>query len=247
MRPLSNLKGFFVTGTDTAVGKTEVAGYMARMFSEDGFRVGVMKPVATGVEGTCNDARILKESCTSEDPMDSINPVFLRMPLAPLVAAKKEHKKIDLGIIWDRFRELSSYNDLMIVEGIGGVMVPIAQKGKRTFYVLDMILRIKLPVIIVARPGLGTINHILMTIGAIRTRKAEIAGIVFNHTCRIKRDASIKTNPALIERLSGVKVLGIMEYNQERSKRRIRWLKGIGHYEDKGKFSYNRDRKPAVS
>ena len=96
------------------------------------------------------------------------------------------------------------------------------------FYVSDMISRLKLPAIIVTRPNLGTINHTLMTVEALRMKKIKITGIIFNYTSRSEKDISIKTNPGIIEELSGVKTLGIMHYNKSRNKRRIRWLSKIG-------------------
>lgn len=221
------MRGFFVTGTDTGVGKTEVASYLAKAFSRRGLRVGVMKPIATGVKRFCKDARILKKYSRSRRAMDYISPVSLRLPLAPMVAADMEKKKIDIRSIWDRFRRLSADSDVMVVEGIGGAMVPIYRKGRKTFYVVDMILKMKLPVIIVARPNLGTINHTILTIEALRRRNAKIAGIIFNYTSLVKKDISVKTNPAVIEKLSGAEVLGIMPYNRNRDKRRIKWLREI--------------------
>lgn len=221
------MRGFFITGTDTGIGKTEVASYLAEIFSKKGFRVGVMKPVATGVVKLCKDAEILKKYSNSKDPIHYINPITLRLPLAPLVASRIEKKNIDMEIIWDRFEKLSRGNDVLIVEGIGGVMVPVCKMHKKIFYVVDMILKMRLPVIIIARPNLGTINHTLMSIKILKSRKIKIAGIIFNHTSRIKKDLSVETNPAIIERLSGVKVLGIMHYNKDRDKRRMRWLSKI--------------------
>ena len=221
------MKGFFVTGTDTGIGKTEVASYLAGMFSRRGLKVGVMKPVATGVEKACRDAKILKRYSGPPHPTDYINPVSLKLPIAPLVAQDIEKKKIDMKAVWDRFGRLKTENDVVIVEGIGGVMVPMCRIGKKIFYVLDMILKMKLPVIIVARPNLGTINHTLLTVRALQSKKIKIAGIIFSHTSKIKNDLSIRTNPAVIEKLSGVRVLGIMHYERIRNKRRIKWLRAI--------------------
>lgn len=202
-------RGFFVTGTDTGVGKTEVAAYLAESFSKKGFKVGTMKPIATG---SSKDARILKA-----DPV-----ISFRLPLAPLVAGK-----VNKGRIWQAFEKLKANSDIVIVEGIGGVMVPISGKGKKAFYVSNMISKMNLPAIIVARPNSGTINHTLMTIEVLRRKKIKIAGIIFNHSSRVKNDISIKTNPGIIQGLSGVKTLGVMHYNKNRSKRRMKWLKRI--------------------
>jgi len=222
------MKGFFVTGTDTGVGKTEIAAYLAKRFSRKGLRVSVMKPVATGFKTVCKDAQILRKFSRSNAPIDCINPVSFRAPLAPLVASALENKKFDTGIIWRRFKRLKKNSDMIIVEGIGGVMVPLYKKGKKVFYVLDMILKMRLPVIIVSRPDLGTINHTLMTIKALETSSVKIKGIIFNQTARVKKDTSVKTNPEVIERLSGIKVLGSMHYNRRRNKRRVRWLRKAG-------------------
>ncbi|NQV04272.1 MAG: dethiobiotin synthase [Candidatus Omnitrophica bacterium] len=222
------MKGFFVTGTDTGVGKTEIAAYLAKRFSRKGLRVSVMKPVATGFKTVCKDAQILRKFSRSNAPIDCINPVSFRAPLAPLVASALENKKFDTGIIWRRFKRLKKNSDMIIVEGIGGVMVPLYKKGKKVFYVLDMILKMRLPVIIVSRPDLGTINHTLMTIKALETSSVKIKGIIFNQTSRVKKDTSVKTNPEVIERLSGIKVLGSMHYNRRRNKRRVRWLRKAG-------------------
>ncbi len=222
------MKGFFVTGTDTGVGKTEVAAYLAKRFSQKGLKVSVMKPVATGFKTFCKDAQILRRFSRSNASIDCINPVSFRSPLAPLVASALENKRFDTGIIWRRFKRLKKNSDMIIVEGIGGVMVPLYKKGKKVFYVFDMILKMHLPVIIVSRPDLGTINHTLMTVKALKTRGVKIKGIIFNHTSRVKKDASVKTNPETIERLSRIRVLGIMHYNRRRNKRRIRWLRGAG-------------------
>ena len=227
MRAVSSLKGVFITATDTGVGKTEVAACLAKGLSEKGFKVGVMKPIATGVKTACRDACILRRHSASNDPADYINPVSLKLPLAPLVAARIENRRIDLDRVYSRFKKLALRNDMVIVEGIGGVMVPIRKRREKTFYVYDLILKMKLPVIVVARPSLGTINHTLMTVCILKSKGIKVAGIILNYTSRAKRDLSSRTNLSLIEELSGERVLGVMHYNRYRSKRRIIWSKGI--------------------
>jgi len=221
------MRSFFITGTDTGVGKTEVAACLASMFYQKGYKVGVMKPFATGVKDISEDARILKRASKSVDSIEIINPISFKLPLAPLVAARLEKKQINFCAIVDKFRRLRKLNDILIVEGIGGVMVPIYEEKRKTFYVIDMIKRFNLPVILVSRPNLGTINHTLMTIKILQDRKIKIAGIIINYASKVKNDLSIETNPEIIERLSGVNVLGIMPYNKDRSKRRIQWLKKL--------------------
>lgn len=222
------MKGFFVTGTDTGVGKTEVAACLAKYFSDKGLRVEVMKPIATGVKRICSDARILRMAAGVSTPLSRINPVSLRLPLAPLAAEGFERKKINLNIVWKHFKELNSSSDIIIVEGIGGLMVPIKKGKNGIFYVRDMIVKMRLPVILVARPDLGTINHTLMTIDMLRAKGIKIAGVIFNYASRIKKGLAVKTNPLLIEKLSGVKVLGVVRYSADRKKRRIKWLRKTG-------------------
>ncbi len=219
------MKGYFITGTDTGVGKTEVASYLARRLSNRGLKVGVMKPIATGVGKSCKDAEILRKSIVSKDPESYINPISLKLPLAPMVAARLEKKKINMKRVWKSFNKLKREKDVVIVEGIGGIMVPIYRKAKKIYYVFDMIQEMKFPVIVVSKPNLGTINHTVMTIKALRRREIKIKGIVLNHASAIKKDLSIKTNPKVIEKLTGIRVLGIMRYNKNRNKRRIRWSK----------------------
>jgi len=219
------MKGFFVTGTDTSVGKTELSAILARHFREKGLKVGVMKAIATGVKGPCRDAIILKKAAGSKMSIDDIAPIRFKAPLAPLVAARLEKKDVDLGRLWKKFRAIASFNDIVIVEGIGGLMVPIKkQKKNRIIYTIDLIKKMRLPVILVARPGLGTINHTLMSIKILRFNRLKIAGVVFNYTRPVIKDISARTNPFIIKELSGVKVLGIVAYNKKRENRRIRWL-----------------------
>lgn len=219
------MKGYFVTGTDTGVGKTEIAAYIARRLANKGLKVGVMKPIATGVGRSCEDVEILRKSVGSKDPEDCINPISLKLPFAPMVASRIEKAKIDMKRVWESFKKLKRENDVVIAEGVGGVMVPIYKRANRIYYVLDMIKEMKFPVIVVSRPNLGTINHTAMTIETLRRRKIKIKGIILNYTSLIKKDLSVKTNPRAIERLTGIRVLGIMHYNKNRNKRRIKWLR----------------------
>ncbi len=217
------MKGYFVTGTDTGVGKTEVAAYLAKRLSNRGLRVGVMKPIATGVGRSCKDARILRKSISLKCHETCINPISLRLPLAPMVASRIEKVKINMRRVWENFERLKRENDAIIVEGIGGVMVPIYKRANKIYYVLDMIQEMKLPAVVVSRPNLGTINHTVMTIETLRRRKIKVKGVILNYASPAKKDLSIRTNPRVIEELTGTRVLGIMHYNRNRNKRRIAW------------------------
>ncbi|MDP6957975.1 MAG: dethiobiotin synthase, partial [Planctomycetota bacterium] len=158
------MRSIFITGTDTGVGKTVVATGIAKALTKKGLDVGVMKPFATGgVEqnGTLisEDAVALRNSVLNPDPLDLINPICYHTPLAPKVAARVEGKEQRLNLVdraWDQLKERHS---TMIVEGIGGLLVPLRKK----FFVVDLAKKLELPLVIVTRPSLGTLNHTLMT------------------------------------------------------------------------------------
>ncbi|MDD5594076.1 MAG: dethiobiotin synthase [Candidatus Margulisbacteria bacterium] len=194
------MSGIFVTGTDTGVGKTYATIYLAEKFRRDGIDVGVMKPISTGPDKD-NDAWLLKKKLKLDDPIELINPVRLKYPLAPYPAAKLEKKKIDLKKIFSAYKELEKRHQTIIVEGIGGVAVPITEK----YCVADLIHDLGLPAVVVARAGLGTINHTLLTIGALIDCHVEVMGVIMNGFTG--KDRSEKTNAEVIEKLSGVPVL----------------------------------------
>lgn len=197
-------KGIFVTGTDTGVGKTIVTAGVALSLKNKGIDVGIMKPVSTG--GIPNeDIRFLMDFLGLKENIELVNPVALKESLAPYVAAKIERKKINLNKIFTSYEKLKKLHDFIIVEGIGGVFVPIL----KNYFVADLIKDFKLPVIIVSRAGLGTINHTLMTINTLEQKKAKILGIVLNMFSG--KDISEKTNPEMIEKLGKYPVLAKIE------------------------------------
>jgi len=194
------MPGLFITGTDTGVGKTYVTCYLAEKMRHEGIDVGVMKPISTGPAAE-DDALYLKKKLKLDDPLELINPIHLKQPLAPYPAAKLEKKKLDLKKISKAFKELEKRHDTVLVEGIGGVAVPIT----KDYFVIDLIKEMKLPVIVVARAGLGTINHTMLTLGALLDQHVEIAGIIINGFRG--RDISEKTNAEVIEKIGGIPVL----------------------------------------
>jgi len=209
--------GFFVTGTDTGVGKTYVSTGIAAALKCRGMDVGVMKPAETGCRLRSGrlmprDALQLMKSARVKDPLSLVNPYRLRKPLAPSVAAERESKKIDPEKILKAFNVLRERHDFMIVEGAGGIMVPLS--GRYTY--LDLARSMGLPVLIVARPGLGTINHTLLTIAALKGRKIPIAGIVINYALDWKPGLAEETSPAVIEKISGIRIVGILPYASRR-------------------------------
>jgi dethiobiotin synthetase len=206
-------KGIFITATDTGVGKTYIASGIAAELRRRGVGAGVMKPAETGcsMHGgrlVPQDAKSLIKAAGVSDPLAMVNPYRFRKPLAPSVAARLSGKKIEPDKIVSAFRELSRRHDFMIVEGAGGIMVPL--RGAYTY--LDLAQALALPVIVVARPGLGTINHTLLTITALRRRRLVISGIVINHAVKQKSGLAEKTNPEVIQRISGLKIVGTIPF-----------------------------------
>jgi len=202
------LKGIFITGTDTSVGKTVVAAAFARALKVSGKDVGVMKPVSTG-GAKSEDAEFLIKASGVSDDLNLINPIHLKTPLAPWVASQLTKNSIDLDKVWQAYKTLSDRHQLMIVEGIGGLMVPI----RKDFFVADMIKRLNLPIVIVSRQILGTINHTLLTIKLARYYNIKILGIVMNNTSKGEGDILKKTNINAIEKFGKVKVLGSLPFD----------------------------------
>jgi dethiobiotin synthetase len=199
------MPGYFITGTDTGCGKTYVTLRLAQQLLADGHDVGVMKPFSTGPAGE-DDARLLKKKLKLKDPLRLINPIHLQAPLAPLVAAKLERRTLNVESIAQAFRTLSKRHEIVLVEGVGGVLVPLTEK----LVVADLIKKLKLPAIIVARARLGTINHTLLTVEALRRRKIPIMGIILNGFRG--KELSEKTNAAAISQLTNLPILAQLPF-----------------------------------
>ena len=200
--------GIFITGTGTEIGKTVIAGGFAASLKALGTNVGVMKPISTGDTA---DARFLKHAAQVDDALSLINPIYLRHPLAPAVAARMEEKEIDLSHIETAFAKLQRKYDFVIVEGVGGIAVPIQDD----FLVVHLINTLQLPILIVAQAGLGTLNHTLLTVGFARQFNIQIAGIVLNGLRPELAGLAEATNPLEIERLTGVPVIGVVPYDKK--------------------------------
>jgi dethiobiotin synthetase len=185
-----NGRGLFVTATDTGAGKTVVTAGLASALRARGHDVAVFKPVQSGAlaDDPAGDAAILGAECL----------YAFQAALAPLVAAEMEGRTIELEAIVERARDLGADHELVLVEGVGGLLAPVAP-GLDT---AGMASAIGLPVLIVARAGLGTVNHTLLTIEAARSRGLEVAGVVLNG----EGDESSARNPELIESAAGVSV-----------------------------------------
>jgi dethiobiotin synthetase len=202
-------KGIFVTGIDTGVGKTVIAGAIAAAIKAHGLDVGVMKPVATGakeIEGrlVSEDVVYLKKIIGSTDDDDLVNPIRLKPALAPNMAASRAGITIDTGKVWKAYKELTDKHDFVVVEGIGGLMVPIDDN----LLVADMALKMGLALVIVSKHYPGAINHTLLTLEYARSRNLRIKGIIFN---MLKNGEDFVGE---IGRFSSVRVLGAIPFKE---------------------------------
>ena len=198
-----------MTGTDTEVGKTVVTGALARALRAKRIDVGVMKPVATGcrrVNGQLisEDAEFLLKASGSSDPIDLVCPYRFEPPAAPWVAAGFR-SAISLDRIESAFRTLAARHEILLVEGIGGLLVPFDSRTT----VADLARRLGLPVLIVARAGLGTINQTLLTLEHAWGAGLDLLGVVLNRRPR-RPSLAQRTNPQLIQKLGKVPILGVI-------------------------------------
>lgn len=176
------MKSFFVTGTDTGIGKTAFTCGLASLLRVSGIDVGVMKPFATGIPQKngfqSEDVSMLVSSSGVSDPESLVNPYFFAIPASPYSAAKKLGKQIDLDLVLSSFDKLRSIHDVVLVEGIGGIMTPIL----KDYFVIDLIKDLNLDTIIVTGSKIGTINHTILTIDACKKHGIHIPGLIINQT-----------------------------------------------------------------
>ena len=205
-------EGIFITGTDTEVGKTLIAAGLVAALKERGVDVGVMKPLESGAPSFGSspiprDALYLKEIAGVIDDLNLINSYCFRAPLAPGVAAEKEGVEIDLKRIKMQYEELKGRHQFMVVEGAGGLLVPVAQG----VLLPELIKLLELPLILVARSSLGTINHILLSLFYCQEEGLEVKGVIMSESTP-DADPSEASNAQLVAQFSGVPVLGSFPY-----------------------------------
>ena len=218
-------KGFFITGTDTGVGKTIITAALIKAIKHLGLKACAMKPIETGCLKSKvkvqslnfkdkdevllpSDGIFLKEIAGMDDSIDFIVPIRFKNPLAPLPASEREGIYVDFEKIKKAYRYLSKKYDAVVVEGIGGLFVPIT----RDYFVLDLAKDFGLPLIVVSRPGLGTINHTMLTINYAIKEGLHVAGIIINYSHRSKGTLAEDTNPEVIKQISPIPIIGIFPY-----------------------------------
>lgn len=199
-------RSYFITGTDTGVGKTVVTSSIARGLRLRGLDVGVMKPVESGCVDKDGspvpaDALALKEASGATDAIEEICPYRLSLPLSPHLAARMAGAEVDFGVILSVYGKLSARHGIMLVEGAGGLLTPLTDE----LTVADLAVKLGLPVIIVADSRLGVINHALLTIEAVQRRGLEVGAVILNRASGAA-DLSVEHNSAEIKRKTGLPV-----------------------------------------
>jgi dethiobiotin synthetase len=212
-------KGIFVTATDTEVGKTYVSCKIAEILKKSSINTGVFKPVSTGDR---NDAKALIKAAKIDENPETVTPVFFKNPISPYGASLLERKAFDrifdLKKINDAFKYFLNKYEFTVVEGVGGILVPL----KQNFFVSDLIKNFNLPVIVVARFGLGTLNHTLLTIEKLKRDRQKILGVILNGK-KNNNDISVKSNASIIKKITKLPVLEL-RYNEKIDLEKDRWI-----------------------
>jgi len=207
------MSGFFITGTDTDVGKTIVTACLTTLFKSRGINVGVMKPIETGVDPICHssansDANFLMEILGDNGKSEEVCPYRFKTPASPYQAAQIEKKIIQPKKIIEKYKVLKSHHSMMLIEGVGGLLVPITNH----YNVGNLAFDIGLPLIIVSRIRLGTLNHTLLTIKAAQQYGLKLKGVVLNQQENYCLNSVEKQQGKLIEEFSNIPILGVCPY-----------------------------------
>lgn len=203
-------RGIFVTATGTDVGKTVITAGLALALRERGFKVGVMKPVQSGhpIEAPESDGMRLKNWTEVDDPIEKIVPYSFPSPVAPQLAAEFVHSEIDRSRIFPLLEQLKAKYDVVLIEGAGGLMVPICEG----FSIADLAKEIGWPLLIVAHPLLGTVNHTVLTTLVAQQYGLHSVGVILNGLKESDQEPSVAHNPRLIEQMAQIPVLGTVPW-----------------------------------
>ena len=214
------MKPLFVTATDTDIGKTYVCAGLAYALKKSGIDVGIMKPFACGVKQkigfSSNDLTILTNAAMVDDAEDIINPFFFPIPASPYTAAKNLGVKIDVEHVMECFRKLDEIHDIVLVEGIGGIMTPIL----KDYAIIDLIKDLMANTIIVTSSKIGTVNHTVLTCNMCKNMNIPIKGLIINNfdstgypIPELERDLSALTDLPVLCSLPHVKKFNLSNYS----------------------------------
>ncbi len=208
------LKSLFITGTDTDVGKTYITAGLAVVLRKMNVDVGVMKPFAAGSAQKkgykSEDIEILSRAANACDPENLVNPQFFPIPASPYTAWKKLKTKPKISTILSSFKKLSKLHDMLLVEGMGGIMTPVL----KDYYITNLIKEMKIPTVIVTRSKVGTVNHTIMTVKMCEKYKIPVKGIIINN---FDNGYAVKDLTRDLKNLTGVPVLGSIPFIKDMS------------------------------
>ena len=211
------MKAYFITSTDTGVGKTSITAGLAGSMHKLGIDVGIMKPIATGYPQNLgfrsSDVAKLVEASSIKDSEDLINPIFLPLPTSPYDATKLLELSIDMPLIFEQLKKLLSIHEILLVEGIGGIMTPIT----KNFFVADLIKAMNIETIIVTRATIGTLNHTVMTYKMCKDYDIKIRGLIINNYDE-KGTPAEKNAPKTLYELTNVPILGTIPFIKDLNK-----------------------------
>lgn len=221
------IKGIFIIGIDTEIGKTTISAGLGNLLFRRGIKTGVMKPFATASKKYSNnfksqDSKLLKEATGNKDKDDIINPYFYSIPTAPYLAKKilKINEDINPEEVLSKYKEIEKRYEFTIVEGIGGLMVPLG----KNFFVADLASIINVPVILIMSNKIGSINHIIMTYRLAMLYKLKIKGVIINNKWKFSNPLFKLINNNLqfiVEEMTGAKVLATIPYLKKPSFKKI--------------------------
>jgi dethiobiotin synthetase len=212
----------FVTGTDTGIGKTQTSCALLSLLADAGMKPQGFKPYESGCASLSapSDTLAMRAAARSDWPVDALCPHRFRAPLAPGVAARRLGREPDWDVTlaaWERLRHGS-----VVVEGAGGLFVPLDSKHD----IIDLIATLKLPVLLVARAGLGTLNHTAMSLEALASRNIPVLAVLMSRSTPT-RDASERDNPELLQERHGVPVLGPVPFVRDARRRHAAFRKAL--------------------
>lgn len=198
---------YFITGTDTGVGKTFVTALLTRALRSAGFDTVALKPISCGDR---EDAETLHRAIGGELPLDAINPLWFDAPAAPLVAAREEGRAVEKAVLRSWYASLRQSRKSLLVEGVGGWLVPVSEDlgGAEFAAIFD------LPIVLVVANRLGCLNHALLTIESIRAHGFTCAGLIINHL-HSPETISERTNASILRELTDVPVLFEIQPGQQ--------------------------------
>ncbi len=208
------MKSLFISGTDTDIGKTYITAGLAVSLRKMNLDVGIMKPFAAGKPQKkgykSEDVEILSNAAQVNDPEKLVNPQFFPIPASPYTAWKNLKQKPKVHTILSSFKKLNKLHELLLVEGMGGIMTPIL----KNYYVINLIKDMNLPTIVVTRNRVGAINHTIMTCKMCECFKIPVSGIIINNIDDGYPEKELKRD---LQNLTGIKVLGSIPFIRDLS------------------------------